>query len=106
MTDRSAPSSGVVTQVGHVARLIWTERRPYLIGTLFVAISIGTSLAYPQVIRLIIDEGIQGGQVGRLNQLSLVIVGILLVEAAATAARDYCFGLGAERVGVRLRRMV
>jgi ATP-binding cassette subfamily B protein len=73
---------------------------------LFALLSIGTGLAYPQVIRLIIDEGIQGRQHDRLNQLALVMVGILLVEAAATFARDYCFNLGAERVGARLRRVV
>ena len=58
------------------------------------------------MIRLIIDDAIQGGQAQRLNQLSLWMVVILLVEAASTGARDYCFGLGAERVGVRLRRLV
>src|SRR5213075_527246 len=39
-------------------------------------------------------------------QLMLIMAGILLVEAAATTGRDYCFGLGAERVGVRLRTLV
>jgi ATP-binding cassette subfamily B protein len=93
-------------QVGHVARLVWAERRVYLPGTIFVICSLGTALVYPQVIRLIIDQAIQGGQVQRLNQLSLWMVGILIVEAIATGARDYYFGLGAERVGVRLRRLV
>jgi len=106
MTDQAMQGPGVMTQVGRVADLVWAERRPYLTGSIFVALSIGTALAYPQVIRLIIDDAIQGGQSHRLNQLSLLMVGILLVEAVSTGARDYCFGLGAERVGVRLRRMV
>jgi ABC-type multidrug transport system fused ATPase/permease subunit len=97
---------GMMAQVGHVARLVWAERRVYLPGTIFVLVSLGTALAYPQVIRLIIDEAIEGGQLQRLNQLSLWMVVILLVEAGATGARDYYFGLGAERVGVRLRRLV
>ena len=96
----------LMTQVGHVARLVWAERRVYLPGTIFVVFSLGTALVYPQVIRLIIDEAIQGGQAQRLNQLTLWMVGILIVEAVATGARDYYFGLGAERVGVRLRRLV
>ena len=96
----------MIAQVGHVARLIWAERRVYLPGTIFVLVSLGTALVYPQVIRLIIDEAIEGGQAQRLNQLSLWMVGILIVEAVATGARDYYFGLGAERVGVRLRRLV
>ncbi len=106
MNDPEARPLGLLAQVARVARLVWAERRTYLTGTIFVVVSIGTALAYPQVIRLIIDEGIIGGQAERLNQLSLWMVVILLVEAAGTGARDYFFGLGAERVGVRLRRLV
>jgi ATP-binding cassette subfamily B protein len=106
MSDRQARRLGLLAQVARVARLVWAERRTYLTGAIFVVVSIGTALAYPQVIRLILDEGIIGGQAERLNQLSLWMVVILLVEAAGTGARDYFFGLGAERVGVRLRRLV
>ena len=66
-----------------MARLVWAERRTYLTGTIFVVVSIGTALAYPQVIRLIIDEGIMAARRQRLNQLSLWMVVILLVEAVA-----------------------
>jgi ABC-type multidrug transport system fused ATPase/permease subunit len=93
-------------QVRRVGRFVWTERRPYLIGAPFVALSTLTSLAYPYVVRLIIDDAIPGGQIQRLNQLCLVIVGILLLEAGATWGRDYFFAWGAERVGVRVRRLV
>ena len=106
MTDPATRPLGLLAQLARVARLVWAEHRTYLTGAVFVVVSIGTALAYPQVIRLIIDEGIIGGQAQRLNQLSLWMVVILLVEATATGARDYFFGLGAERVGVRLRRLV
>ena len=82
MNDPQARRLGLLAQVARVARLVWAERRTYLTGTIFVVVSIGTALAYPQVIRLIIDEGIIGGQAQRLNQLSLWMVVILLVEAA------------------------
>jgi ABC-type multidrug transport system fused ATPase/permease subunit len=95
-----------LAQVRRVGRLVWTERRPYVIGVPFVALSTLTSLAYPYVVRLIIDDAIPGGQIQRLNQLCLVIVGILLLEAGATWGRDYFFAWGAERVGVRVRRLV
>ena len=93
-------------QVRRVGRLAWTERRPYLTGSIFVGLSTLTSLAYPYVVRLIIDDAIGGGQIQRLNQLCLIMVGILLLEAAATWGRDYFFAWGAERVGVRVRRLV
>jgi ATP-binding cassette subfamily B protein len=93
-------------QVRRVGRLAWTERRPYLTGSIFVGLSTLTSLAYPYVVRLIIDDAIGGGQIQRLNRLCLIMVGILLLEAGATWGRDYFFAWGAERVGVRLRRLV
>jgi len=96
----------LVAQVRRVAALAWTERRPYLTGIVFVALSTLTSLAYPYVVRLIIDDAIGGGQIQRLNELSLIMVGILLLEAGATWGRDFFFAWGAEHVGVRLRRLV
>jgi len=79
-------------------------RRLYAPGCVCIAFSILTGLSYPLVIRWIIDDGIQGGRVDRLNQLALLLVGILVGEALSTYARDYCFNLGAERVAARLRR--
>jgi ATP-binding cassette subfamily B protein len=93
-------------RVRRIGRLVWTERRPYLTGIIFVALSTLTSLAYPYVVRLIIDDAIQGGQIQRLNQLCLIMVGILLLEAGATWGRDFFFAWGAERVGARVRRLV
>ncbi len=101
------PASATVrAQLRRMARIVWAERRPYLVGTIFVAMSIATALGYPYVIRLIIDEAIAHVEVHRLNQLSLIMVGILLFEAVSTYGRDYCFGLGAERVSLRLRRLL
>jgi ABC-type multidrug transport system fused ATPase/permease subunit len=96
----------LTAQTRRIAALVWSERRLYLTGVIFVALSIGTGLAYPQVIRLIIDDGVQAGRNSRLNQLAILLVAILLVESAATFVRDYCFNLGAERVAARLRRIV
>jgi len=96
----------LTTQARRIAALLWSERRLYLIGAVFVALSIGTGLAYPQVIRLIIDDGVQPGRTARLNELAILLIGILFVESAATFARDYCYNLGAERVAARLRQMV
>ena len=101
-----AASPGTLSQLRRIGGLMWAERRPYLTGSVFVAISICTSLAYPYVIRLIIDDAITGGQLQRLNDLSLTMVGILLLEALSICGRDYFFGLGAERVGARIRRLV
>ena len=98
--------SATATQLRRIAAVVWSERRLYLTGSIFVAVSIGTALAYPQVIRLIIDDAIAGGQTRRLNQLASIMIGVLLLEAVSTCVRDYCFNLGAERVAAALRRLV
>jgi len=98
--------NATATQLRRIAAVVWSERRLYLTGSIFVAVSIGTALAYPQVIRLIIDDAIAGGQTRRLNQLASIMIGVLLVEAVSTCVRDYCFNLGAERVAAALRRLV
>lgn len=106
MTDQDTRSIGLMAQLDRVGRLVWAERRPYFAGSVFVAVSTVTALAYPYVIRLIIDDAIGGGHIQRLNQLTFVMVVILLVEAVSTCGRDYCFGWGAERVGARMRGLV
>ncbi len=106
MTAPDQRSIGLMAQLRRVGRLVWAERQPYLVGSIFVALSSVTALAYPYVIRKIIDDALGGGELQRLNQLTLAMVAILIVEAASTCGRDYCFGWGAERVGARLRRMV
>jgi len=98
--------NATTTQLRRIAAVVWSERRLYLTGSIFVAVSIGTALAYPQVIRLIIDDAIAGGQTRRLNQLASIMIGVLLLEAVSTCVRDYCFNLGAERVAAALRRLV
>ncbi len=96
----------MASQIQRVGRLVWAERQPYLCGVIFVLFSTLTALVYPYVVRLILDDAIGAGHIQKLNQLSLMMVGILLVEAAATCGRDYCFGMGAERVGRLLRQQV
>ena len=104
MSERPPAASPLARRIRRVLALVWAERRLYLPGCLFISFSIATGLSYPLVIRWIIDDGIQGGRVDRLNELALLLVGILVGEALSTYARDYCFNLGAERVAARLRR--
>ncbi|MFI5179378.1 MAG: ABC transporter ATP-binding protein, partial [Vicinamibacterales bacterium] len=107
MTETDRPALPPVRrQLGRILAFVLAERRLYLVGCLFVVFSIGTGLSYPLVIKWIIDDGVQGGNIARLNQLALVMLGLLLGEAVSTCARDYCFNLGAERVAARLRRAV
>jgi len=88
--------------------MVWTllrsQRRTYAIGTIFVAIGIVAALAYPQIIRLMIDEGILGGHLDRINGLGLLMAALLASEAVATLLRNYLFNLAAERMAADLQQ--
>src|SRR2546427_7707572 len=75
--------------------MVWAllrgQWRTYAIGTIFVAVGIAAALAYPQIIRLMIDQGILGGHLDRINGLGLLMAALLASEAVATLLRNYLF---------------
>ena len=91
-------------QLRALLQFVRSERRIYLIGLIFVVIGIFTALAYPQAIRLIIDDGVQHRNLHRINQLGLIMLVLLISEGVATCLRDYWFNVGAERVVARVRQ--
>ena len=105
-TDQPIQPTGLLAQVRRVTALVVAERNPYLVGAIFVAVSTVTSLAYPYVVRLIIDNALQANRLDLLGRFSLFMVGILVAEAIAVCGRNYWFGLGAERITMRLQRLV
>lgn len=91
-------------QLRALFRLLWRERRSYLGALGFVMVGMFTTLAYPQVIRMTIDEGLRGGHAERINFLALIMAGLLFGEAIATFFRNYLFNLAAEHVTAQLRQ--
>ena len=89
---------------GRLLRLIGVEKRAYGIGLIFVVISAATSLAYPQAIRLIIDEGVQTRNLARINELALIMLGLLVAEDIAVCVRNSLFNAAADRVTADLRQ--
>jgi ATP-binding cassette subfamily B protein len=85
-------------------RFVLAERRVYAIGLVFVVSGIFTALAYPQIIRMMIDTGLEHRDAHRINQLALVMAALLVTEAVSTCLRDYWFNVGAERVTARVRQ--
>src|SRR4051812_26972386 len=91
-------------QLRALLRFVRVERRIYAIGLVFVVVGIFTALAYPQAVRLIIDEGVQHRDVHRIDQLGLVMLVLLIAEGVSTCLRDYWFNVGAERAAGRVRQ--
>src|SRR6266566_2275514 len=104
MTREGNQRIGFSRHVAALLGLVWEERRLYALGLVFVGIGIVTALVYPQVIRITIDEGIQGGHPDRINRLALLMLGLLVAEGIGVFVRDYFFNLAAERVSARLRQ--
>src|SRR5918996_1142333 len=84
--------------------LLREQRRVFAVGPILRPPRRRTAFAYPQVIRVIIDEGIPGGRLERINALGLLMLGLLVAETIATFARNGLFNLAAERMAAQLQQ--
>jgi ABC-type multidrug transport system fused ATPase/permease subunit len=91
------------TQTRRLWPMLRDQRSWFLLGALAVLLSIGLTLVYPQVIRIIIDEGIQQRDMARVNELAMLMLGILAVQGPASYLRIYFFDVGARRIGMRVQ---
>lgn len=90
--------------------LLWRFMRPYrppMIGaTIALTVGASTVLALGAGLRKLIDEGFAGGDVGLLDDAVLVLVGVIVVLAAASYARFFLVSWIGERVVADIRRAV
>lgn len=109
--DRSASGSDrpASRDLGQLA-LLWRFMRPYrlpMIGaTIALTVGAGTVLALGAGLRKLIDEGFASGDAGLLDDAVLVLVGVILVLAAASYARFFLVSWIGERVVADIRRAV
>ncbi len=80
------------------------ERRLYGPGVFFELLTLGTAVIYPQLIRIIVDQGIQTGSMQRTNELVLLMVGVLIIASIATYMKSYLLDIAAQRVSMALRK--
>jgi len=64
-------------------------------GSAFVVLSSITTLAYPQIVRIVVDQAVLGGELELLTPLSLAMLGILVVEGVALWLLFLFFGKAA-----------
>ncbi|NRD49379.1 ATP-binding cassette domain-containing protein [Corallococcus exiguus] len=94
-------SSGVTGR--RLMALARPELGTLLVATLFLFISSGASLVYPQGVRILIDEALNAKNRGLIDKAALVMLAVFLVQGVATAVRFYLFTNAGERVVMRLR---
>ena len=85
-------------------KLAIQQWRILAVGSFFLAISSLALLAFPQVIRRIIDEALVAKDGATIDRVALIALGIFALQSLAGAVRYYCFTLAGERIVVDLRR--
>ena len=95
-------------------RVFWRRLQPflaerrgtYIAGIFFDLLTLSTTLAYPQMIRIVVDRGIQKGDMGEVNHWVTIMVGLLLVQSVASYYRNYLLEIGAQQVSAAIRGWV
>ena len=73
------------------------EEWPILIkGMFFLLISSAALMAYPQYIKVIIDEALKTKDMKALNYAALFALGIFIIQAISSSYRYYYFTLAGE----------
>ena len=92
-------------------RAFWRRLKPflaerrgtYLGGIFFDLLTLSTTLAYPQMIRIVVDRGIQQGDMGEVNYWVTIMAGLLVVQSISTYYRNYLLEIGAQQVSAAIR---
>jgi ABC transporter fused permease/ATP-binding protein len=95
------PSSVTARRLLALAR---PEAGTLVLATLFLFVSTGASLVYPQGVRILIDEALEARNRDLIDRAAMVMLAVFLVQGFATALRYYLFTTAGERVVMRLRQ--
>jgi ABC transporter fused permease/ATP-binding protein len=86
-----------------ILKLAKPETKTLLIAGFFLAIASICQLAYPQVIRNMVDQALQAKDLQRINQIVLLIIVVFTLQAIASTIRYYLFTMAGERIVQKLR---
>jgi ABC transporter fused permease/ATP-binding protein len=103
-TEEETESSAQVP-LRRLVALAAPEWRRLAVATVFLLVGGAASLAYPQVIRVLIDAAVAGGA-ETINRAAFVMAAIFAVQAVAVGLRYYLFTIAGERIVTRLRESV
>lgn len=91
--------------VSRLLALAVPEWRRLAAATVFLVLGGAASLAWPQIVRVLIDAAVAGGE-ETLNRAVLAMAAIFAVQGVAVAFRYYLFSVAGERIVTRLRESV
>jgi len=99
------PDEPAKVRVRRLLALAVPEWRRLAAATVFLVVGGAASLAWPQVVRVLIDAAVAGGA-ETLNRAVLAMAVIFAVQGVAVAFRYYLFSVAGERIVTRLRESV
>ena len=99
--DKKLPSSAMLKRILGLAKPEW---KPLLVGTIFLLISSSMGLAYPQGIRIIMDEALGSKNTEMVDLAALGMLAVFAIQGIATAFRSYLFTVTGERIVTQLRK--
>jgi len=73
------------------------------LGTLFLFTGSAMGLAYPQAIRIIIDQALADGGQAIIDRAALIMLAVFAVQGISVALRYYLFTVAGERIVAQLR---
>jgi len=87
---------------------LWPRIRPYrwqlAIATIGLVLSAAIGLAFPQVVRHLLDAAFVQHDRAMLDRIALMLVGLFSIQAIASFAQTYLLSSTGERVVARLRQ--
>ena len=89
--------------IRRILQLAWPERGALGFGFLFLLISSAMLLAYPQAVKVIVDDSLGPNQGAALHRTALIMLVVFLLQALAGSLRYYFFTIAGERIVSRLR---
>jgi ATP-binding cassette subfamily B protein len=89
--------------LGRLVALARPEWKALAVGSLFLLVGSAMGLAYPQAIRIIIDEALGAQSISGVDRAAYAMLAIFLVQGVAIALRHYLFTVAGERIVARLR---
>jgi ATP-binding cassette subfamily B protein len=73
-------------------------------GIVFLAIGSAAGLAYPQGMRILVDEALAARSVEVIDRTALLMTAVLAIQAVATALRYVLFTTAGERIVARIKK--
>lgn len=86
--------------------LAWPERRLLFSGTVALGISSAALLAYPMIIKDIVNDALGAGSLESINRACLLVLAVFVVQGIGSAYRYNCFTFAGERIVMAIREKV